>query len=107
MGKFLSALVVGAAVCLSFAAISNSGPAARRLLRRQSQCRRSPHREQKGRSPPSQDSLGRPAGRASQEGRADRFKADFALWSAITFVIFLFLLGRFAWRPLIKQYGTG
>ncbi len=36
-----------------------------------------------------------------EEGVPLRFKADLALWSAVTFVIFLFLLGRFAWNPLI------
>jgi F-type H+-transporting ATPase subunit b len=29
------------------------------------------------------------------------FKSDLALWSGVTFVIFVALLGRFAWRPLI------
>jgi F-type H+-transporting ATPase subunit b len=30
------------------------------------------------------------------------FKADLAFWSGITFVIFLIVLGRFAWKPLIE-----
>jgi len=30
------------------------------------------------------------------------FKSDLALWSAITFVVFLFVLGRYAWGPLIS-----
>jgi F-type H+-transporting ATPase subunit b len=30
------------------------------------------------------------------------FKADLALWSAVTFLLFIFVLGRFAWRPLIS-----
>jgi F-type H+-transporting ATPase subunit b len=29
------------------------------------------------------------------------FKADLAFWSGVTFVIFLFVLARFAWKPLI------
>jgi F-type H+-transporting ATPase subunit b len=36
-----------------------------------------------------------------QEGVPLNFKGDLALWSGITFVIFIMLLGRFAWRPLI------
>jgi hypothetical protein len=36
-----------------------------------------------------------------EEGVPLGFKADLALWSAVTFVIFLILLGRFAWKPLI------
>jgi F-type H+-transporting ATPase subunit b len=34
------------------------------------------------------------------EGPHGGFKADLALWSAITFVIFFWLLARFAWGPL-------
>src|SRR5690348_7469116 len=29
-------------------------------------------------------------------------KADLAIWSAVAFAIFIFLLARFAWKPLIK-----
>jgi F-type H+-transporting ATPase subunit b len=29
------------------------------------------------------------------------FKSDLAFWSGIVFVIFLFVLGRYAWKPLI------
>lgn len=36
-----------------------------------------------------------------QEGVPLQFKDDLALWSGITFVIFIILLGRFAWGPLI------
>ena len=36
-----------------------------------------------------------------QGGVPLNFKGDLALWSGITFVIFIMLLGRFAWRPLI------
>jgi F-type H+-transporting ATPase subunit b len=36
-----------------------------------------------------------------EEGVPLRFKKDLALWSAVTFLIFLYLLGRFAWKPLI------
>ncbi len=49
----------------------------------------------------------RAAGAAAQaeepheEGVPLSFKADLAFWSAITFVIFVGLLARFAWRPLI------
>ncbi|HEV8002908.1 MAG TPA: F0F1 ATP synthase subunit B [Planctomycetaceae bacterium] len=35
-----------------------------------------------------------------EEGVPIKFKADLALWSAVTFLIFLFLLGRYAWKPL-------
>jgi F-type H+-transporting ATPase subunit b len=31
-----------------------------------------------------------------------QFKSDLALWSAITFVVFLFVLSRYAWGPLIS-----
>lgn len=36
-----------------------------------------------------------------EEGVPINFKQDLALWSAVTFLIFLFLLGRFAWKPLV------
>jgi F-type H+-transporting ATPase subunit b len=36
-----------------------------------------------------------------EEGVPIKFKQDLALWSAITFLIFLYLLGRFAWKPLV------
>jgi F-type H+-transporting ATPase subunit b len=36
-----------------------------------------------------------------EEGVPIRFKKDLALWSAVTFLIFLYLLGRYAWKPLI------
>jgi F-type H+-transporting ATPase subunit b len=36
-----------------------------------------------------------------EEGVPIKFKKDLALWSAVTFLIFLFLLGRFAWKPLV------
>lgn len=29
------------------------------------------------------------------------FKADLALWSGVTFILFVFVLGTFAWKPLI------
>ncbi len=34
------------------------------------------------------------------------FKADLALWSLITFVVFVFVLGKFAWKPLIEGLDT-
>jgi F-type H+-transporting ATPase subunit b len=37
-----------------------------------------------------------------EEGPPLSFKTDLALWSLITFVIFVALLARFAWRPLIR-----
>jgi F-type H+-transporting ATPase subunit b len=40
-------------------------------------------------------------GGSHDEGVPLKFKTDLALWSAITFVIFLFLLGRYAWGPLV------
>jgi F-type H+-transporting ATPase subunit b len=36
-----------------------------------------------------------------EEGVPIKFKQDLALWSAVTFLIFLYLLGRFAWKPLV------
>jgi len=42
------------------------------------------------------------SGEIKEEGVPLGFKADLALWSAVTFVIFLILLGRFAWKPLIQ-----
>jgi F-type H+-transporting ATPase subunit b len=35
-----------------------------------------------------------------ESGPPTSFKSDLALWSAITFVIFLFVLSKFAWGPL-------
>jgi F-type H+-transporting ATPase subunit b len=36
-----------------------------------------------------------------EEGVPLSFKADLAFWSLVTFVIFIWLLKRFAWKPLI------
>lgn len=30
------------------------------------------------------------------------FRADLALWSLVTFLLFLFILGKFAWGPMIQ-----
>jgi F-type H+-transporting ATPase subunit b len=38
---------------------------------------------------------------AHEEGVPLAFKRDLALWSGVTFVIFIFVLARFAWKPLI------
>src|SRR4051794_20019845 len=35
------------------------------------------------------------------EGAPLSFKADLALWSGVTFVLFLIILTKFAWRPLM------
>lgn len=40
-------------------------------------------------------------GESHEEGVPLKFKRDLAFWSAVTFVIFLFVLARFAWKPLI------
>jgi F-type H+-transporting ATPase subunit b len=37
-----------------------------------------------------------------EEGVPIKFKKDLALWSAVTFLIFLYLLGRYAWKPLVS-----
>jgi len=42
------------------------------------------------------------AGGSHDQGVPLKFKSDLALWSAITFVVFLFVLGRYAWGPLIS-----
>jgi F-type H+-transporting ATPase subunit b len=42
-----------------------------------------------------------PAG-GHDQGVPLAFKSDLALWSAVTFVVFLFVLGRYAWGPLIS-----
>lgn len=36
-----------------------------------------------------------------EEGVPLKFKDDLALWSLVTFVLFVVLLARFAWKPLI------
>jgi F-type H+-transporting ATPase subunit b len=41
------------------------------------------------------------AAEAHEEGVPLAFKRDLALWSGVTFVIFIFVLARFAWKPLI------
>ncbi len=43
----------------------------------------------------------KPVEELREEGVPIKFKKDLALWSAVTFLIFLFLLGRYAWKPLI------
>jgi F-type H+-transporting ATPase subunit b len=40
-------------------------------------------------------------GEGHPEGVPMQLKADLAFWSLVTFVIFIALLGRFAWKPLI------
>jgi F-type H+-transporting ATPase subunit b len=40
-------------------------------------------------------------GEPHETGVPLNFKADLAFWSGVTFVIFLFVLARFAWKPLI------
>jgi F-type H+-transporting ATPase subunit b len=79
MRKFFSAIVVCFAVCFSFSAASCVGRAA---------------------EPPRGHAAAEPA-EPHQEGVPLNFKADLAMWSGITFVIFIILLGRFAWKPLI------
>lgn len=51
--------------------------------------------------PPPQEKAAAKAEESHEEGVPLSFKSDLALWSGITFVIFIFLLGRFAWKPLI------
>lgn len=37
-----------------------------------------------------------------ESGLPMNFKADLALWSLVTFLLFVFILGKFAWGPLAK-----
>lgn len=39
-------------------------------------------------------------GEAHETGLPMNFKADLALWSLVTFLLFVFVLGKFAWAPL-------
>jgi F-type H+-transporting ATPase subunit b len=39
---------------------------------------------------------------AHEQGAPLDFKADLALWSLVTFLVFIWVLRRFAWRPLIE-----
>jgi F-type H+-transporting ATPase subunit b len=39
---------------------------------------------------------------AHEQGAPLSFKADLALWSLVTFLVFIWVLRRFAWRPLIE-----
>jgi F-type H+-transporting ATPase subunit b len=79
MRKFCRAFVVGCAVFLSFVAAEDICRAAE------------------------EPAHGKTAAESEEphKGVPLDFKADLAMWSGITFVIFIFLLGRFAWKPLI------
>ena len=81
MRKFIRAVLVGSAVCLSFAATAHVVRAA-------------------ATEPSHADAKGEP-GEPPEKGVPLDFKGDLALWSGITFVIFVMLLGRYAWGPLI------
>ena len=81
MRKFFRAVLVGSAVCLSFAATAHVVRAA-------------------APEPSHADAKGEPE-EPHEKGVPLDFKGDLALWSGITFVIFVMLLGRYAWGPLI------
>ncbi len=78
MRKFFSAIVVCCAVCFSFSAAVGVSRAA---------------------EPPRGPAAAEP--NEPHTGVPLDFKGDLAMWSGITFVIFIILLGRFAWKPLI------
>jgi F-type H+-transporting ATPase subunit b len=78
MRKFFSAIVVCCAVYFSFSAAVGVGRAA---------------------EPPRGPAAAEPD--EPHKGVPLDFKGDLAMWSGITFVIFIILLGRFAWKPLI------
>jgi F-type H+-transporting ATPase subunit b len=79
MRKFFRAIIVCSAVCFIFSAAADVGRAA---------------------EPPRGPAAAKPK-EAHEEGVPLNFKGDLAMWSGITFVIFIILLGRFAWKPLI------
>jgi F-type H+-transporting ATPase subunit b len=81
MRKFIRAVLVGSAVCVSFAVATPVVGAAA--------------------AEPAHANAKAEAQEPHEEGVPLSFKADLALWSGITFVIFIILLGRFAWGPLI------
>lgn len=81
MRKFCRAFVIGCAVCLSYVAAADACRAAAEA--------------------PAHGKEAAETAEPHQEGVPLQFKADLAMWSGITFVIFIFLLGRFAWKPLI------
>ena len=81
MRKFIRAVLVGSVVCLSFAATTHVVRAA------------APE--------PSHADAKESAEEPHEKGVPLDFKGDLALWSGITFVIFVMLLGRYAWGPLI------
>jgi F-type H+-transporting ATPase subunit b len=80
MRKFALTFVVGSAVCLSVLAAADV------------RCMAA--------EPPAHEKAAAKAGE-HEEGVPLAFKSDLAMWSGITFVIFVFLLARFAWKPLI------
>jgi F-type H+-transporting ATPase subunit b len=81
MRKFIRAVLVGSAVCLSFAATVD-------VVRAAAAEPAHAHAKAEPEEP-------------HEEGVPLSFKSDLALWSGITFVIFVMLLGRYAWGPLI------
>jgi F-type H+-transporting ATPase subunit b len=85
MRNVLCALFIGGVVCLSLAATAEVARAAAAEPPRAHQ----------------QAAAGEKHEETAEEGVPLRFKADLAFWSLITFVIFVFLLARFAWKPLI------
>jgi len=87
MRKFCRAFVIGCAVCLSYVAAADACRAAAEA--------------------PAHGKEAAETAEPHQEGVPLQFKADLAMWSGITFVIFIFLLGRFAWKPLIALLAEG
>jgi F-type H+-transporting ATPase subunit b len=82
MRKFFRVIVVCGAVCFSLMPAVNTGCAAAAEPPRGHQAAAEPEEPH-------------------HEGVPLDPKADLAMWSGITFVLFVLLLGRYAWKPLI------
>jgi F-type H+-transporting ATPase subunit b len=95
MRKFCRAFVVGCAVCLSCMAAADVCRAAA-----DEPARDKVAAERKELAAERKETVAERK-EAEEEGVPLDFKRDLAMWSGITFVIFVFLLARFAWKPLI------
>jgi F-type H+-transporting ATPase subunit b len=92
MRKLFRAFVVCGAVCFSLMPAANVSRAAAPEPPRDHQAA--------AETPGGHAAAGEP-GEGHPKGVPLDFKADLAMWSGITFVLFLLLLGRYAWKPLI------
>jgi F-type H+-transporting ATPase subunit b len=91
MRSLVRAWIVGCAVCLFVWMSAGAGRAAEPVPKGKAAAESASPGKAESAEP----------GEPHEEGVPMKLKADLAFWSLVTFVIFIALLGRFAWKPLI------